>query len=234
MYVHIKHSKMKLRERQQARELRKKGYSMLEIAEVLHVAKSSISNWVRDLDLSQDFKNRLAEKGHRFEVVQKRRLSRLNNEEIKRTATIDRASNEISSISKSELMFIGLALYWGEGRKGRRTVSVSNSDPLLIQTMMKFFREICNVPENKFRGHIHIHSHLDTEVAEKYWSNVSNIPRSQFFKTYRKPSIGSFGKMRQLDKLPHGTFDVYVNDTQLSLRIAGWLKGMRTAVLDTS
>ena len=84
------------------------------------------------------------------------------------------------------------------------------------------------VEDKKFRGHIHIHSHLDVKKAEQYWSRVSTIPRSQFYKTYTKPSIASKGKK---DNLPYGTFDIYVNNTKLFLQIIAQIEKIKKLVL---
>jgi hypothetical protein len=100
---------------------------------------------------------------------------------------------------------------------------IANSDPGIIRIMMRFFREICLVPEKKFRGSIHTYSHLNAQAAEQYWSKVSGIPRSQFYKTYCKPSIASKSKM---DSLPYGTFEIYVCDTVLFYQIKGWIEGL--------
>ena len=88
---------------------------------------------------------------------------------------------------------------------------------------MQFFRIVCEVPEYKFRGYIHIHPHLDHLAAEQYWSDVCGIPRDQFFKTYRKPNKSSQSKR---DTLPNGVLDVYVLDTKLFFIITGWAQGI--------
>jgi len=79
------------------------------------------------------------------------------------------------------------------------------------------------VPNEKFRGHIHIHQHLDYKKAEKYWSSLTGIPLGHFFKTYRKPNIASKHKK---DSLPLGTMDIYVCNTELFLKIKGWTEGV--------
>jgi hypothetical protein len=89
--------------------------------------------------------------------------------------------------------------------------------------MMAFFRRVCNVPESKFRGYIHIHPHLDHIKAEEYWSSVSRIPITQFYKTYRKPNKSSQGKR---NSLPFGVFDIYIMDINLFLNITGWARGI--------
>ncbi len=90
--------------------------------------------------------------------------------------------------------------------------------------MMKFFREICNVPEEKFRGNIHTFAHANVEKTEKYWSKISGIPRNQFHKTYIKPSSASLQKRYTL---PYGTFSVNVCDTKLFLTIMGWIERIK-------
>ena len=214
---------MKRIERDKAIQLRLKGYSLNEIRSKLKVSKSSVSLWVRNVELTEAQKERLRQKGFYREAVEKRRASRLANEKAKRDLVINTARKSIDKISKKQLWLIGVMLYWAEGGKTQKTVRFSNSDPEMIKIMMVFFRKVCRVPEAKFRGHIHIHPHLDHNGAEKYWSFVSGIPHSQLYKTYRIPSKSSQNKK---DSLPYGTFDVYVLSTELFYKIMGWARGI--------
>ena len=215
---------MKLKEKLEARRLRSLGCSFGEIQKKLGVAKSSVSLWVRDIELTSEQKVGLSQKGIQKDIIERRRATRLKNESAKRQIIIDAANKEIKNISERELWLIGIMLYWAEGGKTRRgIVRFSNSDPEMIKIMMAFFRRICNVPEKKFRGYIHIHPHLDYKKAEEYWSHVSRIPLNKFFKTYRKMNPSSKNKR---DNLPLGTFDIYVLSTELFLKILGWAKGV--------
>ncbi len=215
---------MKLKEKLEARRLRSFGHSLNEIRKRLDVAKSSISLWVRDIELTPEQKKGLSQKSIQKGVIEQRRTTRLKNESARRQIIIDAANKEIKRISKRELWLIGVMLYWAEGGKTRRgMVRFSNSDPEMIKIMMAFFRKICKVPEEKFMGYIHIHPHLNHKRAERYWSSMSNIPLSKFYKTYRK--INSSSKNKK-DNLPFGTFDVYVLSTELFLKILGWAEGV--------
>lgn len=214
---------MKKIERDKAIQLRLKGFSLNEIRNELKVSKSSVSLWVRNVELTDVQKERLRKKGFYREVVEKRRTSRLANEKIKRDFVINAAQRSINKISKKQLWLIGIMLYWAEGGKTQTMVRFSNSDPEMIKIMMVFFRKVCGVPETKFRGHIHIHPHLDYKEAEKYWSFTSGISHNQLYKTYRIPSRSSQNKK---DSLPHGTFDIYVMSTELFYKITGWAKGI--------
>jgi transposase-like protein len=217
---------MKNVEKVQAISLRKSGYSIKDIARELGVAKSSVSVWVRDVELSPEEYMRLRANPFSEAAVEKRRQTRIINEESKRNLVITRAQEQISRISDKDLFLIGVMLYWAEGGKTQRMVRFSNGDPNMIKIMMAFFRRVCEVPEGKLRGYIHIHPHLDHIVAEKYWSDVTGIPLDQFFKTYTKPNKSSQNKK---DTLPYGVLDIYVLDTKLFLKITGWARGIFTS-----
>jgi len=221
---------MKFNEKTQAVSLRKSGSSIKEIAKKLNVSKGSVSLWVRDIKLTSIQRNKLNARGFSIDAIEKRRINRINNTLQRKEQLMLEAEKEIVTISDHDLKIIGSMLYWAEGRKrGKQVVSFSNSDPLMIKIMMRFFREICKVPRNKFRGHIHVHSHLKSKEAETYWSEVSSIPLNQFYKTYSKPSISSQGKM---DSLPYGTFDIYVCDTKLFLRIMGLIRKVSKLIIN--
>ena len=218
---------MKSREREKARELRKQGWSLNEIRQKMKVSKSSVSLWVRDIELTKKQKQELSKKGIKKEVIEKRRKTRLIRENNRRQIIIDKAISEVKYLSKRELWLIGIALYWGEGTKTLRSgVQFSNSDPRTIQLMMQFFKKICRVPEEKFRGHVFLHPHLNTKMAEKYWHTVSGIPLDQFYKTSKQQSKASRGKK---DNLPFGTFIIQICSTELLLKIKGWIEGVNEA-----
>lgn len=215
---------MKLEEKKLAIHLRKEGWSMNEIKNKIGVSKSSVSLWVRNIQLTGDQRKELSQKGLTKESIEKRRSTRLNRENARRQVIVDNAKKEISNLSDQELKLIGIALYWGEGGKTNRgSVQLSNGDPKIIRLMMKFFERVCEVPKEKFRGHIHIHHHLSVKKSEEYWSSVSGIPLNQFYKTYSKPNKSSQSKK---DSLPFGTFDIYVHNTELFLKIKGWIEAV--------
>ena len=222
---------MKVVEKEKARILRKKGYSINQIVKEAGFSKASVSVWVRDIVLTKAQKKGLSERGRSVESVEKRRVNRLFNENKRRQKIIDEAKKDFIHISQEELKLIGIILYLGEGAKTSRGMArIANSDPLVIKIMMRFFREICNVPELKFRGHIHTFAHADVKKTEEYWSKISGIPTSQFFKTYIKASSASLQKR---DTLPFGTFDICVCDTKLFLTIKGWIEKIKELTIDT-
>ena len=219
---------MKIIEKEKARKLRKQGKSINQIVKETGLSKASVSVWIRDIILTESQKNKISERGRSVKSIEKRRLNRILNEQKKRQTIIDEAKKDINKISQEELKLIGIILYLGEGGKTKRIVRLSNSDPEIIKMMMRFFREICNVPESKFGGHIHTFTHADVNKTEKYWSKITGISRKQFYKTYIKPSRVSLQKR---NTLPFGTFDIYICDTKLFLTIMGWIEKIKEILL---
>jgi hypothetical protein len=216
---------MKVIEKEKARMLRKKGYSINQIVKETSFTKSSVSLWVRDIVLTKEQKKGLSERGRSIESIEKRRINRLYNEQQKRQAIITKAKKDFNFISLDQLKLIGIILYLGEGGKTKKGLArVANSDPLVIKIIMRFFREICQTPESKFRAYIHTFEHADVKKTEKYWSQITGIPRKQFYKTYIKPSSASLQKRKTL---PYGTIDVCVCDTKLFLTIMGWIERIK-------
>ena len=217
---------MRTKERQHARELRKRGLSIRKIALKINCAKSSVSEWVRDIPLSPDQKARLKSNQDKGRV---KAANHPNSPKIKwikiRKDIADSAEKEIPTrCPDSTLKMLGSALYWAEGYKRVvNMVSFSNSDPHMIALMMRFFRNICNVPEYKFRGAINIHPHLDRNKAITFWSKVSGIPINQFHKT--QIAISRASKQKR-DTLPLGTFKIIISDVRLKSKIDGWIKGI--------
>ena len=211
---------MKNTEKAQAIKLRKQGVSMGEIANKLNVAKSSVSYWVRDVVLTPAQRKRLNSNGHSVDAIEKRRLARLSNTSLRRRKIMNAAIEEAEQLKDSPLWCVGVALYWGEGGKTQQSIRLSNSDPAVIKTMVRFFQEICKIPKDKFHGHVHTFSHVNARKAEEYWSQVSGIPINNFYKTYSKPSSASKQKRQTI---PNGTFQFYIHDTNLFYRMMGWI-----------
>jgi len=221
---------MKAEQKVIAISLRKQGKSLNEISKILNVSKGSVSLWVKDVVLARQFKDVLNQRPKNKFSVEKRRSSRLNNEAKKRREIIRMAEIDAENLISNNLFLIGTMLYFAEGGKSQRgLVRFSNSDPRMIKIMMRYFKEVCKVDMSKFRGHIHMYNEDNINRNIQYWSEVSGIQKSQFFKTYCKPVSTKVLKR----ELPHGTFDIYVCDTRLFLQIQGWINSICKNQLNT-
>lgn len=172
-------------ERIQARILRKKGESVKEIAKKLDVSSGSVSIWTQDLVLTEVQQKFLRERqiaaGHKGRMMgaeTNREKKRVRISVAKEQAVID-----IEKLSKESLFYIGLGLYWGEGVKTTSgSLAISNSDPRVIQLMVRWFSECFDVEKTSFMPRVFISDiHRDREeVITKFWVKTLGIPRAQF------------------------------------------------------
>jgi hypothetical protein len=174
----------KLAARQQARQLRRTGLPLAEIAARLGVAKSSVSLWVRDVEFSPRPR---PPRGRRRapNALQRRKLA-----EIERLIEEGRA--RIGRLSEREFLVAGVALYAGEGSKHDGSVLFANSDPRMVAFFCSWLRHFYQVDESRLRVRLYLHQGLDLAAAVAFWSALTRIPESQFAKPYRAvpdPSI---------------------------------------------
>src|SRR3989338_539376 len=213
---------MKYKEKMLALEFRKDGLSYSKILEKVHVSKSTLSIWLREIELTEEQKSQLLSKMDRvrYEVAKRKVADRKKRTE---KIIID-ARREVGSLRENPLFFVGLALYWAEGAKNPvESVKFANSDEKMILLMMKWFRKVCKVPEKKIKIHIHMHTlHIRKDIIE-YWSAITQVPSNQFYRPYIKPT--SLGQRKNI--LYNGTCSIIIHDKNLFRRILGWKLGLQ-------
>ena len=183
--------KLKREEKLRAISLRKKGYSLAEIVKDVNVAKSSVSIWVRNVEMSNEARSRF---------LRKITLGQLMAAEAKRARTKSSIDNyrsnalrEIARIkfSKPISRLLCAVVYMCEGRKDYfNGVTFTNSDPKLVSLFLKLFREGYDLDERRFRVCVHLHGYHNPEKQIAFWSKVTKIPRGQFIRPYLKPNTG--------------------------------------------
>jgi hypothetical protein len=217
---------MKVKEKKLARALRFRGWSLRAIAAKVKCSKSTISVWISDIKLTdkQIKKLKSNQDRARAKAAQHPNSSRQKWANI-RDSIKEASYKEIPKRYSQELLkIVGTALYWAEGyNASRSSIIFANTDPRMIRLIMLFFRQVCKVPESKFRGKVAIHPHLNAKKAEKYWSNISGIP----LRLFNKPLLAvSRASKRKRDTLPMGTFSVLIGDVYTCSKIKGWIGGL--------
>ncbi len=171
-----------------ARELRARGHTYEEIAAELGVSRSSVSLWARDLprvgriSYEETRKRNAAGVSRYWEAEGLRR-------EARRQAVGDAAAAEIGALSDREILIAGAIAYWCEGCKTKphrpsEQVAFINSDPQLIKFFMRFL-EVAGVTRDRLICRLYIHESADVAAAEKFWLELTGLPRTQF----RRPTL---------------------------------------------
>ena len=200
--------------------MRKEGLSYSEINKTTHVARSTLSYWLRDISVISMAKKQIL--SERF-LMQGKRLHEIR---LVETRTImGQAIEEIGTLSLRELKLLGAMLYWAEGTKSDKHefVAISNSDPQFVQVTLQWLRVVCRVPDSKIRIQLHIHTDLDLQECINFWVGVTRLPPEQFTKPYVKRS--SLGHRKKISY--YGTVQIRVADRKLYRRIKGWMEGLK-------
>lgn len=213
---------MKQHERQEARDLRKKGLSMREISEVLHVAKSSVSLWTRDIMLSSLEKERISNRAYK---VAREKVA-LHNREQGRLSRLE--YRKLGYHVDSREFDCLCMMYWGEGSKSRNILQFSNSDSDMIlyywKIVMSFFNPIKNNVNYSFAINCYTDIHSVNEI-ETYWMGILKEPCFRFTKTQvNKVSRASLGKRHKLCEW--GTLRISVFSTKYVQMVYGRICAM--------
>lgn len=185
-------------------ELRKQGFTYGEIRKCLNVKipKSTLSIWFKGLHISLKAQTRL-NSVISFKIKKANTAALLANRK-KREIYLKGIINRILCLKKylesekdTDIAKIILAvLYLGEGAKGkRRSFMLGNSDPKIIKLFLKLLRKCYPIDENKFRCTLQCRADQDIKTLEIFWSNITGIPLSQFYKARIDPrTIGKKSK----------------------------------------
>jgi len=203
--------------KERARAARAEGKSIPEIAKELNVAKSTVSFWVRDVELSAKLRRQLDKNS--LDGRQKgREMIRMNKEleqeYVRKEATrlVERCFKQRDSFS---WQLLAAMLFWCEGQKELTGgIKFANSDPKLVQVFLSSLRKGFEIKEQKFRALIHLHDYHNVKTQTKFWSKVTEIPIDQFQTPYRKPHTG----VRKRENYP-GCISIRYYDTSLARRL---------------
>lgn len=206
--------------------LRHKGFSYNnEILENVHVGNGTISRWCQDIQLTEEQKARLLEKKRNTLLIQNRVKEAIQS----RQGAKRWAETQIKRVLQFEqlLLISGILLYWAEGTKlndeqnGHKGVEFTNTDSRMIKIMMRFFREVLRIPENKFKIMVRMGRGGDVERAQKYWSQITLVPIENF---YRPELFILSEKSRSLTKYPNGMCRVVIHDIFAARKLAAFIE----------
>jgi hypothetical protein len=175
----------KIEEQERARAMRAAGTTLLDIATALGVSKSSVSLWVRDVPFTPSPRRRGPKRStHPASIAKQLQIEALDRAGIER----------IGRLSDDAFLAAGVALYAGEGSKADGKVVFANTNASMVAFHCAWLRRFFVVDESRLRVRVYLHEGLDLDAAERHWSGVTHVPRSQFRAAYRAvadPSIRS-------------------------------------------
>jgi transcriptional regulator with XRE-family HTH domain len=207
--------------RERARELRQMGWSYKQIVDELGCAKSSVSNWCNDIQLSpqqhEDLKKRQIEGSRKGRGNSN--IARINRESGLAQRRLYQETGREKAREGRLLHVVGCMLYWAEGAKSRRnTLQFANSDEVMMTLFVRFLREELAVADEKLKIQIHCYAQDEAEVTriETYWLDMLHLPRTALY-----PTQVLVGSNKRRNRLTNGVCSVRVSSTELLMHILG-------------
>jgi hypothetical protein len=213
--------------REEARRLRREGWSLGEIAKKLGPPKNTLTLWVRDIALTTQQQQRI--KDHEREILsesqrlggayhRKARLQRIATEHEKAEVFLD----TLEDINRTNHISAAM-LYLGEGAKTEGSFLFANSNPQIIIYWIYLMRTSFDIDEVKFRIQVLCRYDQDLEDLERFWiqqTGIRNIIQGRKdTRTEGKPTLRPDYKgvckvyyydvaiRRYLDALAHGLME---------------------------
>lgn len=213
------------------RFLRKQGQSITEISKTLRVSSSTVSLWVRDINLTNKQKKLLrlrvytALQRGRIKAQQVQKYAR----EQKKQELIAHAAQELDLLMARDHFIGGIALYWAEGFKKDNRLGFANSDPAMIKFFLQWL-EVLGVPKGDIRLRVGLNISHASRVAKVqiYWEEQTGIPSAQF----QKPFFQKFTWKKEFPNpdLYYGVLRIRANNQgALFMKINHWVAAFRSS-----
>lgn len=184
--------------KQKACNLRHKGWSLGEISLQMKIPKNTIIGWVKDIKLTKRQKERLKQKIIASGAIGRPLAVKVNREKLERwkRSIKEKVRNfEDLNFNNAEIgKLVCGVLYLCEGAKypSTRRLELINSDPQVIHFFITSLRKYFRIYEDRLRISIVYRYDQDLENLINFWSNLTNIPKTQFLNS--KPDMRTKGK----------------------------------------
>lgn len=193
--------------------MRKLGHSYKEILEKVKVSKSTLSVWLRNIEIPIKGKLKLSKKTGEKRIKAAKSKKRFHKQQ---RIKWQQEGCDLARQNKTDYIFVsGCMLYWGEGyKKSRESIGLTNSDPELIIIFLKFLKKYFPNPYEKIKCAINCYTDIHSyKKIQKYWASKLKIDLKKFTKPQINNSPKSSIKKRK-NLLPYGTCCVRVCDVK--------------------
>lgn len=198
------------------------------------VAKSTLSNWLRQFPLSRKRVNDLKRRGwlkseikiERFRITMRKKRERKDREEY------EKYLKYFSKKIPQKVFFTsGLMLYLAEGAKTNYyTISIANTDPRIIKFFTRWLHKFFGISKDKLKISLHLYESMDIEEEKRFWKSELGVDDSQFYKPYiTKNKKTSFSYK---ESFRHGTCSVLFSNTIIKRKIMMAIRAYTDAILN--
>ena len=177
----------RIKDKNKAIELRKKGMSYSQIKEKLGISKSTLSGWLSSMPLSE---KRIRElRDFNPMKIERYRNTMKNKREARWNLVYEKVARDIGKLTKREFLLAGLFLYWAEGGKTERfSMTFSNTDPSMVAFFVKWAEKCLNIKKEDMHLKLHLYKDMNEGEYLDFWSKKLSMSKKSFEKSYIKNS----------------------------------------------
>ena len=166
--------------------LRKRGFTLEEIAKYCGVSKSTASRWLKNHGFSKqiseiNYSRARRENAKRLKLIIKTR----HKERSQRYKDVQNfAATEFRHYSKNPKFMIGLSVYVSTGNQGDdKVIRLSHKNPVIHRLFINFCQEFLGIDKSKIHFWLILYKKTEELKIRKKWSKITTIPCSRFYKT---------------------------------------------------
>ena len=207
---------------EQALALRRRGFTLGEIASYCAISKSTVSKWLAkqafSASVTQQNKKRAGkENAKRLQLMSK---TRTQEREARYQDAIRTAATEYKHYQTAPLFIAGLLLFRSHGdytKTNRNTVRFSTTDMEAHRIFIHFVREYLGVEKKVFTCWLQLYPTHNEAKCLRRWQRTTTLPYTQFGKTQFIK-----GNYRQRKTLHFGVGNTIIGSTVLQHKLVYW------------
>jgi hypothetical protein len=186
------HHSVHLREKVRAYRAEGKTYSEIKTLIGIHLPKSTLSLWCKDVTLPATHTNRISELvAHTIQKARAVRALMQKERKEKRRLYLEQLNSQISRrMENEEVAKIALSmLCLGEASKSDKGMSfcLGNSDPRIINLFLSLLKKCFDFDMEKVRCTVQCRADQEVSELERYWSETTGVPPRLFYKARIDP-----------------------------------------------
>jgi predicted transcriptional regulator len=206
---------------EQALQFRKRGFTYSEIAKIVGVSKSTVSNWVAKKPFSKKVKADNQARAARDNV---KRISLVNKARTAERKTryaeaVSSAETEYKHYKKDPLFAAGLMAYISNGdMHDDSRLRLTSASFTVHQGFISFAQNYLGVKKESLHVWLILYRGLNEKKCMTLWSKKTKISIAQFYKTqFIEQEMKKGG-------LQHGTGNTIIGNTVLKKKLLCWIE----------
>ncbi len=206
---------------EEAARLRKRGFTYTEIAKIVDISVSTVSNWLAHETWSKDMRDRNLDRAAR---ENSKRISLLNkargNQYKKLYAEAERSAvTEFRHYKRDSLFIAGLMLYVSEGdTTHERLIRLSDGRMEIHRIFLRFAREYLGVSMKQVRFWILLYPDLREKQCVQTWMKHLKLTSENF---HKNQVIQGRSKKRTLQ---YGVGNTIIGSAVLKRKLMKWIE----------